>query len=260
MKFYVVIPARYASTRLPGKPLVDIAGTSMIERVYRQARMSRASSVIVATDHQDVFDKIDAFGGKALMTRDDHPSGTDRLAEVAEQMTMADEDILVNVQGDEPLIPPQVIEQVASHLAENQQCDCATLCEPIQTCDEFLNPAAVKVVSNDQGEALYFSRAPIAFPRDQMVEISQAGPGQPLPAGISAMRHIGIYAYRARLLRQFTQWSPAALELTESLEQLRILANGKRIHVAPACVQVPAGVDTPEDLERVRALIAANKG
>ena len=255
MKFHVVIPARYASTRLPGKPLADIAGKTMIERVYQQARLSLASSVCVATDHQDVFEKINSFGGQVLMTSVEHLSGTDRLAEVAEKMGMDDEDILVNVQGDEPLIPAEVIEQVASNLAQNPECDCATLCEPIQTCGEFFNPAVVKVVANDKGEALYFSRAPIPWPRDLASELKDAPKDHALPLSLNAMRHVGIYAYKVGLLRCFTQWSPARLELTESLEQLRILANGKRIHVAPACMEVPGGVDTPEDLERVRALI-----
>lgn len=255
MKFHVVIPARYASTRLPGKPLADIVGQTMIERVYRQARLSLASSVIVATDHQDVFDKIKSFGGQVLMTRMNHVSGTDRLAEVAEQMNMEDEDILVNVQGDEPLIPAEVIEQVASNLARNPQCDCATLCEPVKTSGEFRNPAVVKVVSNDQGEALYFSRAPVPWPRELAADIANSPDDQALPAGFRPMRHIGIYAYRVGLLRRFTVWQPASLELTESLEQLRILANGRRIHVAEACAEVPGGVDTQEDLDRVRTLV-----
>lgn len=255
MKFHVVIPARYASTRLPGKPLADIAGQTMIERVYHQARRSLASSVIVATDHQDVFDKITGFGGQVVMTSAEHVSGTDRLAEVAEQMTMDDEDILVNVQGDEPLIPAEVIEQVASNLAQNPQCECATLCEAVKTCGEFFNPAVVKVVSSDQGEALYFSRAPIPWPRDLASKLMDCPEEQPLPSELKAMRHIGIYAYRVGLLRHFTNWQAAPLELAESLEQLRILANGKRIHIAEACTGVPGGVDTQEDLDRVRALI-----
>lgn len=256
MKFHVVIPARYGSTRLPGKPLAEINGLTMIERVYRQARLSLASSVVVATDHQKVFDIISHLGGRALMTRSDHPSGTDRLAEVAEQMAMQDEDILVNVQGDEPLIPPEVIEQVARNLAQHPQCDCATLCEPILTYGDFLNPSVVKVVSNDVGEALYFSRAPVPWPRDLSLEPETSTDQENLPETVRPMRHIGIYAYRVGLLRQFTQWPPAQLELTESLEQLRILAHGKRIHVEPACTLVPGGVDTPEDLERVRTVVA----
>ena len=253
MRFHVVIPARYASTRLPGKPLADIAGTTMIERVYRQACLSRASSVVVATDHQAVLNTITGCGGRAVMTSIDHLSGTDRLAEVAGQMNLQDEDILVNVQGDEPLIPPEVIEQVVSNLARNPQCDCATLCEPVKTIGEFLNPAAVKVATNDSGEALYFSRAPIPWPRGRGSDLMTAPEAQPLD--FKAKRHIGIYAYRAGLLRDFVRWPATELELTESLEQLRILANGRRIHVAAACTDVPGGVDTREDLERVRAMV-----
>lgn len=256
MKFYVVIPARFASTRLPGKPLADIQGQTMVERVYRQASLSSASSVVVATDDQRVFDEVERFGGEVVMTREDHPSGTDRLAQVASIKDLDDEDILVNVQGDEPLIPPEVIEQVARNLTENSQCDCATLAEPIGTCGEFLNPAAVKVVTNEADEAMYFSRAPVPWPRDQAGSIVSAESTESLPENFQAWRHIGIYAYKAGLLRQFTHWAPTALEQIESLEQLRILSNGKRIHVASACAEVPGGVDTPEDLERVRRLVA----
>jgi len=255
MKFHIVIPARFASTRLPGKPLADIGGKKMIERVYRQASLAGAASVIVATDHPDVFDEVVRFGGEVVMTRNDHPSGTDRLAEVVSKKGWSDEDILVNVQGDEPLIPPEVIRQVAENLAENDQCDCATLCERITNCRDFFNPAAVKVVTNDLGEALYFSRAPIPWPRDKAVEMQSSAAESLLPDDLVAMRHIGIYAYKVGLLKQFTQWDVAGLEQTESLEQLRILARGKKIHVAVACIDVPAGVDTPEDLARVRALI-----
>lgn len=259
MKYQVIIPARYASTRLPGKPLADIHGQTMVERVYRQASRSSAESVVIATDHRSVFDRVESFGGKVLMTAAEHPSGTDRLAEVANLLGLRDEDILVNVQGDEPLIPPEVIDQVALNLSDNSQCDCATLSEPIQSCGEFLEPSAVKVVTNEAGEALYFSRAPVPWPRDQAAEIVAADAGDMLPASLVAMRHIGIYAYRVGLLRSFTQWPPAVLEQTESLEQLRILANGKRIHVAQACSMVPGGVDTAEDLERVRKLITGQK-
>lgn len=255
MKFNVVIPARFASTRLPGKPLADIGGQKMIERVYRQACLSSAESVVVATDHQDVFDEVARFGGKVVMTSTEHPSGTDRLAEVAAKMQWNDDDILVNVQGDEPLIPPAVINQVAMNLAQNNQCDCATLCEPINTIGEFFNPAAVKVVKNEMGEALYFSRAPIPWPRDNALKMQDEGADSLLPSNVKAMRHIGIYAYKVGLLKQFVLWDPATLEQTESLEQLRILAQGKGIHVDHACEDVPGGVDTPEDLERVRALV-----
>lgn len=250
MNFTVVIPARFASTRLPGKPLAEIAGKPMVQRTWEQACQSAADRVLVATDHPDVYDSVRSFGGEVIMTRSDHLSGTDRLAEVAEQISAGDEDILVNVQCDEPLIPPQVIDQVAYNLAANTACACATLAEPIATLGDFLNPAAVKVVYADDGKALYFSRAPIPYPRDRMADLLKQSHDVNLK-GVTARRHIGIYAYRAGLLRQFTGWPAAALELTESLEQLRILAAGKSIHVDIACAEVPAGVDTPEDLARV---------
>ena len=250
MKFTVVIPARYASTRLPGKPLAEISGKPMIQRTWEQACQSGADRILVATDHQEVFERVKLFGGDVIMTRPDHLSGTDRLAEVADQISAGDEDILVNVQGDEPLIPPQVIDQVAHNLSINKDCACATLAEPISTVGDFLDPAAVKVVYADNGKALYFSRAPIPYPRDNMVELLKQNPEAGL-GDLAARRHIGIYAYQAGLLREFTQWPAVALELTESLEQLRILACGKSIHVDIACADVPGGVDTPEDLARV---------
>jgi len=250
MNFTVVIPARFASTRLPGKPLAEIAGKPMIQRTWEQACQSAADRVLVATDHPDVYDRVQSFGGEAIMTRSDHLSGTDRLAEVADQISARDEDILVNVQGDEPLIPPLVIDQVARNLSANAECACATLAESITTLGDFLNPAAVKVVYADDGKALYFSRAPIPYPRDFMVELLKQNHDVSLE-GVAAHRHIGIYAYRAGLLRQFTDWPATALELAESLEQLRILARGQSIHVDMACAEVPAGVDTPEDLARI---------
>ncbi len=250
MKFTVVIPARFASTRLPGKPLADIAGKPMIQRTWEQACLSGAERVLVATDHEEVFERVKSFGGEVVMTSPDHLSGTDRLAEVADQISASDEDILVNVQGDEPLIPPQVIDQVANNLSGNRDCACATLAEPISTVGDFLSPAAVKVVFADNGKALYFSRAPIPYPRDNMAALLKQSPDSSL-GDLVARRHIGIYAYKAGLLRQFTQWPAVAPELTESLEQLRILACGKSIHVDIARADVPGGVDTPEDLARV---------
>lgn len=253
MKYTVVIPARYGSTRLPGKALADIGGKPMVQYVYERALVSAATSVWVATDDQRIESALKGFGAQVLMTSPDHTSGTDRLAEVVGQLSLSDDDILVNVQGDEPLIPAEVIDQVAKNLAENPDCACATLSEPIHSSLDFLNPSVVKVVSDEQGKALYFSRAPIPWPRDQ-VDVSQQTDNN-LPEQVGAQRHIGIYAYRASLLRQFTEWTPARLERIESLEQLRILAQGMRIHVAPACAEVPGGVDTPEDLEKVRGLM-----
>lgn len=252
MKYTVVIPARYASTRLPGKPLRDIAGSTMIQRVYQQARLSSASRVIVATDDQRIADAVKGFGGEVAMTSPDHVSGTDRLEEVARQCGLAEDEIVVNVQGDEPLIPPQVIDQVAANLAANTEAGVATLSEPITEVEVFVNPNVVKVVSAHNGTALYFSRAPIPWPRDQFGESPATLPASDGSAGASNFqRHIGIYAYRVALLHRFVSWPVAPLEALECLEQLRFMYQGIKIHVAPACSDVPGGVDTEEDLQAV---------
>jgi 3-deoxy-manno-octulosonate cytidylyltransferase (CMP-KDO synthetase) len=252
MPFTVVIPARFSSTRLPGKPLLLINGKTMIQRVYEQALKSDAEQVIVATDDQRIVDAVIAFNGNACMTSNKHISGTDRIQEVAQKYELSDEHIVVNVQGDEPCIPPAVINQVAINLTNNNSAAAATLSEKITNIDEFINPNTVKVVSNSAQMALYFSRAPIPFPRDAAANKSDL-PSMtmddvfPLP-----QRHIGIYAYRVSLLHNFVRWAPAPLEISECLEQLRILHYGKNIHVAEACENVPAGVDTQEDIDRVR--------
>jgi 3-deoxy-manno-octulosonate cytidylyltransferase (CMP-KDO synthetase) len=248
MSYTVVIPARYASTRLPGKPLADIGGLPMVVRVMQRATQSGARSVCVATDDIRVLETVREFGGHVLMTRGDHLSGTDRLQEVAVSLGLGDDDIIVNVQGDEPLIPPAVIDQVAANLAAHPDCAVATLCEPIETREDLFNPNIVKVVADQQGRALYFSRAPVPWHRDAF-----AAGGDDLPTG-QWWRHIGIYAYRVALVHQFVRWPPALLETTESLEQLRAMAHGAAIHVAPACEAVPGGVDTEQDLQRMRAL------
>jgi 3-deoxy-manno-octulosonate cytidylyltransferase (CMP-KDO synthetase) len=249
--FDVIIPARYGSSRLPGKPLADIAGKTMVQRVYERARESAAERVIVATDDARVADVVRGFGGEVCMTSPEHASGTDRLQEVATALDAAENRILVNVQGDEPLIPPQVINQVARNLASNSAAGVATLAEPITSCDDFLNPNIVKVVAEASGLARYFSRAPIPWPRDAFARERNV-----LPEGLSPRRHIGIYAYRAGLLNQFVSWPMAPIEQFEALEQLRFLYNGHAIHVADACEEVPGGVDTEQDLERMRALFA----
>ena len=249
MSFQIVIPARFASSRLPGKPLLEIAGKPMLLHVMEQCRKSGAAAIWVATDDQRIADMARRHGGEALMTRADHVSGTDRLEEVAGQLGLADDDILVNVQGDEPLIPPAVIDQVAANLAADSQFGIATLCEPVADVETLFNPNAVKVVFDDQGRALYFSRAPVPWHREAFAQKARV-----LPAG-NWWRHIGIYAYRVGLLHRFVSWPPATLELTESLEQLRAMANGVAIHVEPACEKVPAGVDTAEDMDRLRALL-----
>ena len=247
MSFTVVIPARYGSTRLPGKPLLDIVGKPMVQRVWEQACSSAASQVVIATDDVRIADTAQAFGAQVCMTSTDHPSGTDRLQQVAEEMGWPDDHIVVNVQGDEPLIPPVVIDQVALNLADHAQAGMATLCEDITELDELINPNAVKVVSDARGMALYFSRAPIPWPRDSFADGQQAMPGQG-----NWYRHIGIYAYRTGFLHQYVTWQPAPVEQLEHLEQLRALYNGVGIHVATASQSVPGGVDTEEDLNAVR--------
>lgn len=248
--FTVVIPARYGSSRFPGKPLKVIAGKPMVQLVWEQARKSNAQRVVVATDDARIFEACEAFGAEVLMTRDDHNSGTDRLAEVATQLGLAADAIVVNVQGDEPMIPPAVIDQVASNLAAHPEAGISTLAEPIDDVAALFNPNVVKVSSDINGLALTFSRAPLPWARDAL-----AVNRDELPAGVPYRRHIGIYAYRAGFLHDFVGWEPCQLENTENLEQLRALWNGVRIHVADALEALPAGVDTPEDLERVRRLL-----
>ena len=245
--FCVVIPARFASTRFPGKPLEDIAGMPMIQRVWLQAQKSAAQQVVIATDDQRIFEVCQSFGAQVVMTRNDHESGTDRLAEVVAQLGLPADAIVVNVQGDEPLIPPAVINQVAENLAKYTQAAMATLAEPIIDIASVLNPNVVKVSTDKQGYALTFSRAPLPWPRDAFAKSQEV-----MPEGVDFRRHIGIYAYRAGFLADFVAWGPCALEHTESLEQLRALWNGARIHVADALEAPPAGVDTLEDLQRVR--------
>lgn len=245
-EFRVIIPARFASTRLPGKPLLDIGGKPMIQRVYEQARKSGAKDVVIATDDPRIEEAARAFGAQVIMTSSEHESGTDRLQEVVSKLGLKDDDIVVNVQGDEPLIPPQVIDQVAHNLA-GSQAGIATLSEIIGDAEFVFDPNIVKVVSDVNGYALYFSRAPIPWCRATY----QAGRGE-LPTIMPVQRHIGIYAYRVSLLHDFVKWGPCALEKTESLEQLRAMWNGVRIHVQPALQTPPPGVDTQEDLDRVR--------
>lgn len=257
-EFVVVIPARYGSTRLPGKPLLDIVGKPMIQRVYEQAKKSQAGQVLIATDDLRIYDLAKKIGADVCMTRADHVSGTDRLQEVAQQQQWADDTIVVNVQGDEPLIPPAVINQVAVNLSRANRAAMATLCEKINDIAVFLDPNAVKVVFDEQGYALYFSRAPIPWPRDAFKNSLGAlkNSRDALPPQHPAYRHIGIYAYRAALLHRFVQWPSALLEQTESLEQLRAMAQGASIHVQLACEAVPGGVDTEADLAAVKRILA----
>lgn len=243
--FTVVIPARLASTRLPNKPLADIAGLPMIVRVAQRAAESGAGRIVVATDAPEVAVACAAHGVRALMTRADHPSGSDRLAEAAEQLGLADDAVVINVQGDEPLIAPSMIDACAATLEAQTDCVMATVAHALTDPSEFANPNVVKLVTDHAGRALYFSRAPIAWWRD--------GAGQPN----QALRHVGLYAYRAGFLRRFPTLAVSPLEQIESLEQLRVLWHGERIAVHVSAERPGPGVDTPEDLERVRRLIQA---
>ena len=244
--FLVVIPARLGSTRLPRKPLADIGGKPMVVRVAERAKQSLAQSVVVATDSAEIEAACNAHRIECLLTSPDHPTGTDRLAEVARLLKLPANTLLVNVQGDEPLMPPDLINQVAQILANNPQCAISTIAVPITEKSEIDNPNVVKVALNRANEAMYFSRAPIPFVRD--AQSAQK---------IEHLRHLGIYAYRADFLQAYTKLEPAPPEQAEALEQLRALWNGYRIAVHIVLEAPPAGVDTPEDLERVRRLLGA---
>jgi 3-deoxy-manno-octulosonate cytidylyltransferase (CMP-KDO synthetase) len=243
MSFVVIIPARYASSRLPGKPLKDIAGMPMIQRVWHQAVKSGASRVVIATDDSRIQSVAEQFGAEVCMTREDHVSGTDRLQEVASALQLDNSQLVVNVQGDEPMIPPVVINQVAKNLADNSAAGVATLCEPIYSVEDFRSPNVVKVVVNTASLANYFSRAPIPWLRSDLVSVED-----------SPRRHIGVYAYRVCQLNAFVNWPMAPTEAVESLEQLRFLWHNVSIHVADAVTDVPGGIDTEEDLKAVKLL------
>jgi 3-deoxy-manno-octulosonate cytidylyltransferase (CMP-KDO synthetase) len=246
--FKVVIPARFASTRLPGKPLLDIGGKPMVVRVAEQAAQSGAQQIIIATDHQPIVAAAQEHGFQACMTRAEHASGTDRIAEVAAKQGWTDDTIVVNVQGDEPLIPPQLIRAVAQHLHDHPDCAIATACHPIHDEASMRNPNIVKVVLDQFDNALYFSRAPIPWPRDAYAH------NQPLPKDVNVLRHIGIYAYRVGFLRIYGQLTPAPIEQIESLEQLRALYHGYKIGVSKTDQAPPSGVDTEQDLQIARRL------
>ena len=254
MDFIAVIPARFASTRLPGKPLADIAGKPMVVRVADQARKSGAQRVVIATDHVDVKTAVERHGHAALMTRADHVQGTDRIAEVVAELNLTDDTIVVNVQGDEPLIDPQLIAKVAETLAASHDAAIATAAHAITDADEFFSANVVKVVCDVAGYANYFSRAPIPFARDAFA-ISRTV----LPDKFPALRHIGLYAYRASFLKRYAMLSPAPTEQFESLEQLRALYHGYRIAVHIWDGPLPPGVDTVEDLQRVRGMFLKSR-
>jgi 3-deoxy-manno-octulosonate cytidylyltransferase (CMP-KDO synthetase) len=254
VEFVVVIPARYASSRLPGKPLADIAGKPMVVRVVEQAVKSGAAEVWVATDHKGVADAVSQHGFDVLMTRADHATGTDRIAETAQQLGWSDDTIVVNVQGDEPRIAPELIRAVAHDLATHAQAAIATACHPIERDEDFFDPNVVKVIIDRAGYAMYFSRAPIPFARDHFRA------ARTLPPELPAYRHIGVYAYRGAFLAAYASLKPAPIERFEALEQLRAMWHGYRIAVAVTAHAPEAGVDTAADLERVRALYPAASG
>lgn len=246
MSFVVVIPARYESSRLPGKVLANINGKPMIQWVVEKAKLSGASKVIVATDNDKVAAIVEGFGGEVCKTRSDHQSGTERLAEVMELYQFSDQQVIVNVQGDEPFIPPENIAQVAKDLSGQQVARMATLAIKISDVEEAFNPNAVKVLCDKDNYALYFSRATIPYDRKRFLNNDNID-----AIGDFYLRHIGIYAYRAGFIKDYVQWPASALEQIESLEQLRVLWQGEKIHVSVAQSRVPVeGVDTPEDLEK----------
>ena len=251
MGFTVLIPARLASTRLPDKPLADIAGVPMVVRVAQRVEQSGAAQVVVATDSGRIADACSRHGVRAVMTRADHPSGSDRLAEACELLGLEGEDLVVNVQGDEPLIDPGLVDAVATLLEQRPQASMSTAAHPIASVEEFLNPNVVKTVLQSDGLALYFSRAPIPWWRDGFAGGITALP-DPAP-----LRHIGIYGYRASFLRAFPRMPQAPVEACEALEQLRAVWHGHRIAVHVTDHAPGAGVDTPDDLQRVRALFAS---
>ncbi|HVO90774.1 MAG TPA: 3-deoxy-manno-octulosonate cytidylyltransferase [Casimicrobiaceae bacterium] len=252
--FTVLIPARYASTRLPGKPLADIAGKPMVIRVAERARASGAARVAVATDDQRIHDCVRDHGFDAVMTRADHATGTDRLAEAASKLDLEDDDIVVNVQGDEPLLSPPLIRRMAQLLAEHDDAALATACHRIDDPQEAFNPNVVKVVLDARGYAMYFSRATIPWARDAFAQSRERVPGD-----LPLYRHYGLYAYRVGFLTRYPELAPSPIERFEALEQLRALWHGYRIVVEIATGTPAPGVDTPQDLERVNALYAASR-
>jgi 3-deoxy-manno-octulosonate cytidylyltransferase (CMP-KDO synthetase) len=252
LAFHVVIPARHASTRLPGKPLLPIAGKPMVVRVAEQAAKSGAQQIWIATDYHAIANVVHEHGFKACMTAATHTSGTDRIAEVVEQQGWSDDTIVVNVQGDEPLMPPELIRAVAQHLHDHPECAIATASHAIHDTASMKNPNIVKTVLDINGNALYFSRAPIPYPRDAFAA------GEDLPVCLPVLRHIGIYAYRASFLRAYGQLAPTRVEQYESLEQLRALHYGYKIGVVITADAPPAGVDTEQDLHAARVAFENN--
>ncbi|HHS99872.1 MAG TPA: 3-deoxy-manno-octulosonate cytidylyltransferase [Thiomicrospira sp.] len=251
MAFTVVIPARFESSRLPGKPLKEIQGKPMIEWTWLQAKKSGADRIIIATENQQVLEVCEAFGAEVCLTRDDHQSGTERIAEVIDLADIQGDDIIVNVQGDEPMLPPELIHQVADGLQDHPEIPMATLCETIEEVETVFDPHAVKVCRDVANRAINFSRAPLPWSRDTFLESRHV-----LPEDWVYKRHIGLYAYRAGFVKQYVMWPECELEQVEKLEQLRVLWHGEKILVLDALCDAGVGVDTKSDLQRVRQLMA----
>lgn len=247
--YHIVIPARFASERLPGKVLLDLGGQTLLQHVWRRASESSAASVVIATDDERISRVAEAFGASVVLTSTDHQSGSDRIAECAGILGWPDDHLVVNLQGDEPLMPATCLDQVAALLDQRPDCEVASLYWPITDATEVKNPNAVKVVTDEKGRALYFSRSPIPYSR------SHASISEALEAGVQWKRHLGLYAYRLAALRYYTACAPTPLEINERLEQLRIMEQGGRIAMAAACEFIPAGIDTENDLQRVRKII-----
>lgn len=253
MLFTVIIPARFESSRLPGKPLKDIHGKPMIQWTWLQAKRSGAARIIIATESQEVKAVCEEFGAEVCLTAEHHQSGTERIAEVIELSGLQDDEIIVNVQGDEPMLPPELIHQVAEGLEGHLHIQMATLCEPINDVETVFDPHAVKVSRDVNDCAINFSRAPLPWSRDTFLKNSQT-----LPENWAYKRHIGLYAYRAGFVKQYVAWPACDLEHVEKLEQLRVLWHGEKILVLDALCDAGVGVDTPEDLARVRQLLSAH--
>ena len=250
--YHIVIPARFASERLPGKVLLTLAGQPLLQHVWQRACESKAESVVIATDDERIVNVAEAFGAQVVLTSEDHQSGSDRIAECAAKLAWPDGHLVVNLQGDEPLMPAACLDQVAALLDQRPDCEVASLYWPIGEAAEVQNPNAVKVVTDSQDRALYFSRAPIPYAR------SYDSIHEAMTAGVEWKRHLGLYAYRLAALRRYTSCAPTPLEISERLEQLRIMEQGGRIAMAAACEFIPAGIDTAEDFRRVTDLIECN--
>lgn len=262
MDFVVVIPSRYQSERLAGKPLIDIHGKTMIQRVYEQATASEASEVIVATDDDRIFSHVESFGGKVCMTDSGHISGTDRIHEVGQKEKFSPDQVVVNVQGDEPLIPPQVINQVAGNI-EKFDVSIATLGERIENSRDIFDPNIVKVIVDETGYAIYFSRGPVPWVRGKYDQLnvgkqSNLDPDLAKVRDQSSLRHLGLYAYRFSLLEDYVCWEEAPIEKLEKLEQLRVLWKGIKIHIERSVEPFPPGIDTQADLDRTLRFLKAN--